>query len=68
VAHFQDTLAYYCGFFVTEHLLLRATEHPEGLLPLAKLEEAWAATQRDLCRQLEARSPSLVSPLHFIQV
>lgn len=68
VAQFQDTLAYYCGFFVTEHMVLRATEHPEGLLPLAKLEEAWAGIQREVCRQLEARAATLANPLHIIQV
>lgn len=68
MVQFQDTLTYYCGFFVTEHLALRATEHPEGLLPLAGLEEAWAAIQRDVCRQLEARTASLANPLHIIQV
>jgi hypothetical protein len=67
VAQLQDMLAYYCGFFVTEHLALRATEHPEGLLPLLKLEEAWATIQRDLCRQLEARTATLANPLLFIQ-
>lgn len=68
VALFQDMLAYYCGFFVTEHIALRATEHPEGLLPLARLEEAWAGIQREVCLQLEARAAMLANPLHIIQV
>lgn len=68
VAQFQDRLAYHCGFFVAEHLALRATEHPEGLLPLAGLEGTWGAIQRDLCRQLEAGAATLTDPLNFVQV
>ena len=65
---FQETLAYFAGFFVTEHTTLKATEFPEGLLSTAKLEETWWTIQRDLCLQMEAKAPQLSSPAHFVQV
>lgn len=68
VTQFQETLAYFAGFFVTEHMALEATEHPEGLLSAASLEEAWWGIQRDLCDQMEAKAAQLTSPAHFIQV
>ncbi len=72
VAQFQEALAYYAGFFVTEHAALRATEYGEGLLPAAKLEEAWWTIQRDLYQQLEAKTALLLasncSPALLIQL
>lgn len=73
-AQLQEAMAYYAGFFVTEHAAIRSTEHPGGLIPVFRLEEAWRGLQRDVCAQLEAviaatvalpeaRSPALLLQL-----
>ena len=56
IGQIQEAMVYYTGFFVTEHLALRSTDHPEGLLPVVKLEECWRGIQRELCQQIEAKT------------
>lgn len=68
IMQIQEAMLYFAGFFVTEHLALRATDHPEGLLPVAKLEECWWGIQRDLCTQMETKTMIAVSPALLLQL
>lgn len=64
----QETIFYTTGFFVTEYTTLRSTEYPEGLISPAKIEDTWAAIQKDLCLQVDKKAATLTSPAHFLQV
>ena len=68
IEQIQEAMLYFTGFFVTEHLALRATDHPEGLLPVAKLEECWRGIQRGLCAQMEAKTIVAVLPALLVQL